>query len=60
MSTIETLRLDDPRRTLLLAAGVLLGLTVALATAFLPWEDAALALGIGLAAVVGIAQTCSA
>jgi hypothetical protein len=50
----------DARRGLLLAAGALLGLMVALVTAGIPWEAAALGLGLGLAAVVGLAQSCSA
>jgi hypothetical protein len=57
---LETLRLNDPRRGLLLAAGLLLGLLVALATAGLSWEAGAFGLGLGLAALVGLAQTCSA
>ena len=57
---LETLGLHQPRRGLLLAAGLLLGLVAALATAGLSWEAGALGLGLGLAALVGLAQTCSA
>ena len=57
---IETLRLGDARHGLLLAAGLLLGLAVALATASLSWQAGAFGLGLGLAALVGLAQTCSA
>ena len=57
---IQALRFGDTRRGLLLAAGVALGPAVALATATLSWQAGALGLGIGLAALVGLAQTCSA
>ena len=57
---LQTLGLHEPRRGLLLAAGLLLGLAVALATAGLSWEAGAFGLGLGLAALVGLAQTCSA
>ena len=57
---IGTLRLGDARHGLLLAAGLLLGLAVALATAGLSWQAGAFGLGLGLAALVGLAQTCSA
>jgi hypothetical protein len=50
----------DPRRALLAGAGLLLGFAVALVTAGLSWLAAAFGLGIGLAALVGLAQTCSA
>ena len=56
---IDTLRLGDARRGLVLAAGLLLGLAVALATAGLSWQTGAFGLGLGLAALVGLAQTCS-
>lgn len=56
----EMLDLGTSRRGLLLAAGLLLGLAVAFATAGLSWETGAWALGLGLAALVGLAQTCSA
>ncbi len=57
---IDALRLGDARHGLLLAAGLLLGLAVALATAGLSWQAVAFGLGLGLAALVGLAQTCSA
>jgi hypothetical protein len=57
---LDTLRLEDSRRALLLVAGVLLGLLIALATAGLSWQAGAYGLGIGLAALVGLAQSCSA
>ena len=55
-----TLDLRDASRGVLLAGGLLLGLVLALATAGLSWESGALGLGLGLAALVGLAQTCSA
>jgi hypothetical protein len=58
MATI--LMRDDARRGLLVAAGALLGLMLALATAGLSWEAGAAGLGLALAALVGLAQTCSA
>ena len=57
---LRTLGLYESRRGLVLASGLLLGLTVALATAGLSWEAGAFGLGLGLAALVGLAQTCSA
>ena len=54
------LQLGDARRGLILAAGLLAGLAVALATAGFSWQAGAAGLGIGLAALVGLAQTCSA
>jgi hypothetical protein len=57
---LETLRLQDAGRGLVLAAGLLLGLALAVATAGLSWEAGAYGLGLGLAALVGLAQTCSA
>jgi hypothetical protein len=59
-SMLRTARLDETRRGLLLAAGLLLGLSVALLSAELDWEAGAFGLGLGLAALVGLAQTCSA
>jgi hypothetical protein len=56
----HTLGLHEPGRGLLLAGGFLAGLALALATAGLSWEAGAFALGLGLAAIVGLAQTCSA
>jgi hypothetical protein len=57
---IHTLDLGEGRRGLLLAAGLLLGLALALATASLSWQAGAVGLGFALAALVGLAQTCSA
>ena len=57
---IRVLDLGEGRRGLLLAAGVLLGLALALATAGLSWQAGAVGLGFALAALVGLAQTCSA
>ena len=50
----------DARRGVILGAGLLLGLAIALATAGLSWEAGAVGLGFALAALVGLAQTCSA
>lgn len=47
-------------RGLLLVAGLLLGLALSPIALSTSWESAALGLGIGLAALVGLAQTCSA
>ena len=49
-------------RGLLLAAGLLLGLGLALTitTSYLSWQTGAIGLSLGLAALVGLAQTCSA
>ena len=57
---IGHLHLDETRRSLLLAAGLFAGLAVALATAGLSWQAGAAGLGLGLAALAGLAQTCSA
>ena len=57
---IHVLHVDDARRGLLVAGGALLGLVLALATSGLSWETVAAGLGLGLAAIVGLAQTCSA
>lgn len=57
---IHTLDLGEGRRGLLLAAGLPLGLALALATASLSWQAGAGGLGFALAALVGLAQTCSA
>jgi hypothetical protein len=57
---IETLRLNDTKRGLLLAAGLLLGVAVALATAGRSWQAGAYGLGLGRAAQRGSAPTCSA
>ena len=57
---IQSLDLGHARRRLLLAAGLLLGLALAVATAGLSWQTGALGLGLALAALTGLAQTCSA
>lgn len=54
------LHLGDTRRGLFVAVGLLAGVAVALATAGFSWQAGAAGLGIGLAAIVGLAQTCSA
>ncbi len=55
-------RAFDATRGLLLAAGLLLGLGLALtiATTDLSWQTGAIGLSLALAALVGLAQTCSA
>ena len=57
---IHALNFGDAKRGGLLAAGLLLGLALALATVGLSWQTGALGLGMALAALVGLAQTCSA
>ena len=57
---IGTLNGNDVRRGLLLALGALLGAAAVLATLGVSWETGAAGLGLGLAAIVGLAQTCSA
>ena len=52
--------LPSSRRGLVLVAGLLLGLALTPTTLGTSWEQIALGLGIGLAAIVGLAQTCSA
>ncbi len=51
--------LPSTKRGLVLVAGLLLGLALTLTTLGTSWEHVALGLGIGLAAIVGLAQTCS-
>jgi hypothetical protein len=53
---------SGPRQGLLLATGLLLGIALAVATTAggLSWEIGAGVLGIGLAAIVGLSNTCSA
>ena len=48
------------RGGLLLGVGLLLGSVLVAATLNASWETTALVLGIGLAALVGLSQTCSA
>ena len=57
---IHALHTGDARRGLVLMLGLLIGLIVALGTAGLSWQAGALGLGFVLAALAGIAQTCSA
>jgi len=57
---IGHLHLGETRRGLLLAAGLLAGFAVALSTVGLSWQTGAAGLGLGLAALAGLAQTCSA
>ncbi|MCI0776854.1 MAG: hypothetical protein J4N95_01625 [Chloroflexi bacterium] len=45
---------------LLFVVGLLLGTVLVVATLDASWETTALVLGIGLAALVGLSQTCSA
>ncbi len=48
------------RHGLLLITGLVLGSLLVVATLNTSWETTALVLGIGLAALVGLSQTCSA
>ncbi len=57
---LDTLKLADPRRGLLLTGGIALGIALAGATAGLPWETGAIGLGFALAVLAGLAQRCSA
>jgi len=57
---IGTLAFGEGRRGLLLASGLLFGFALALAMTGLSWQAGALGLGFALAALVGLAQTCSA
>ncbi len=57
---IQTLDFSEARRGLLLAAGLLLGLALSAATVGLSWQAGAFGLCLALAALVGLAQTCSA
>ena len=57
---IEAIDSAHTKHGLLLAIGLLLGLALALATAGLSWEAGAVGLGFALAALAGLAQTCSA
>jgi hypothetical protein len=57
---IRHLDLGETRRGFLFAAGLLAGFALALTTAGRSWETGAAVLGLGLAALVGLAQTCSA
>ena len=57
---IQTLDFSSTKRGLLLAAGLLLGLALAFATASLTWQTGAIGLGFALAVLAGLAQRCSA
>ena len=57
---IHVLDRTTTKRGLLLVTGLLFGLALALATAGLSWQAGAVGLGFALAALVGLAQTCSA
>lgn len=57
---IQTLRFDATKRSLLVAAGLLLGLALALATTGVSWQAGAVGLGFALAVLTGLAQRCSA
>ncbi len=57
---IQTIPITETRRRILLAAGLLLGFLLALAAADASWQTGAVGLGFALAALVGLAQTCSA
>jgi len=57
---IQTLDFSSTKRGLLLAAGLLLGLALALTTAGLTWQTGAVGLGFALAVLAGLAQRCSA
>ncbi len=51
---IQTIHIAETRR------GLLLGFVIALATAGISWQAGGVGLGFALAALVGLAQTCSA
>ena len=51
--------LKDTQRGALLAVGLLLGVTLAIATASLSWQATAVGLGFVLAVLAGIVQRCS-
>ena len=51
---------EHTRRSMLLAAGLLVGLALAAGTAGLSWETGAVGLGFALAVLAGLAQRCSA
>lgn len=50
----------DAGRAALLLVGALIGSAVALGTLGLSWQTGVVGLGFALAALAGIAQTCSA
>lgn len=59
---LRAIEATGPRQSLLLAAGLLLGVALAVITTAggMSWEVGAGVLGVGLAAIVGLANTCSA
>ncbi len=57
---IQAPGLTAARHGVLLGAALLLGLGLAAATTGLSWQSGAGGLGLALAALVGLAQTCSA
>ncbi|MGB2695886.1 MAG: hypothetical protein WBD55_11990 [Dehalococcoidia bacterium] len=57
---IHALQHTGVRRGALLALGLAFGLALAVATTEVSWEAGAVGLGFALAALVGLAQTCSA
>ncbi len=57
MLQLTTLR--DTQRGALLAVGLLLGVTLAIATASLSWQATAVGLGFVLAVLAGVVQRCS-
>ena len=52
--------ISHTQRGLLLAAGLLLGIGLAIGTAGLSWQATAIGLGFALAVLAGIVQRCSA
>lgn len=57
---IRVLEHPGLRRGTLLGLGLAFGLALALATSEASWQAGAVGLGFALAALVGLAQTCSA
>ena len=52
--------IPSTRRGLVLVAGLALGVALSALALGTSWENVALGMSIGLAALVGLAQTCSA
>ncbi len=57
---LRVLEQRDARRGVLLTAGLVLGVTLALATAGVSWQNGAVGIGFALAVLAGLAQRCSA
>ena len=57
---LRVLEQRDARRGLLMTVGLALGVTLALATASVPWQSGAVGIGFALAVLAGLAQRCSA